>query len=148
MDYLGQFANAPAHSLGDIIDLGLYHSELEATFKRRNAFEARESAAYRRAMARRAIVRDLVAGTMAEQRVDVLSYPVLRRRPAAIGEPQRGSTCQVSPSAGLPAISIPAGFTEDGIPIGVELLGAAWSEPQLLTMAFAYAQAGQPRRRP
>jgi amidase len=148
MDYLGQFANAPAHSLGDIIDLGLYHAELDATFKRRNALEARDSDAYRRARARRAIVRDLVVGTMAEQRVDVLAYPVLRRRPAAIGEPQRGSTCQLSPSAGLPAISIPAGFTEDGIPIGVELLGAAWTEPQLLAMAYAYEQAEHPRRPP
>ncbi len=148
MDYLGQFSSAPVHSLGDIIDRGLYHVELESTFKRRNADEARETDAYRRALVRRTVVRDLVLGEMKEQRVDVLAYPVLRRRPASIGEPQRGSNCQLSPSSGLPAISVPAGFTDDGLPIGVELLGAGWSEPQLLSLAYAYEQATHPRRPP
>jgi hypothetical protein len=43
---------------------------------------------------------------------------------------------------------MPAGFTSDGVPVGIELLGAAWSEPQLLAMAFAYEQATHPRRSP
>ncbi len=43
---------------------------------------------------------------------------------------------------------MPAGFTDDGVPVGVELLGAAWSEPRLLAMAFAYEQAVHPRRAP
>jgi amidase len=73
---------------------------------------------------------------------------VLRRRPAPIGEPQRGTNCQLSPSSGLPAISLPAGFTDDGVPIGVELIGAAWSEAQLLTLAYSYEQATHPRRPP
>jgi amidase len=148
IDYLAQFPNAPVHSLGDIMDRGLYHRELEANFKTRNAIEARESDAYRRARVRRATVRDLVAGALQEQRVDALAYPVLRRRPAAIGEPQRGTNCQLSASAGLPAISLPAGLTDDGVPIGVELMGAAWSEPRLLALAYAYEQATHPRRPP
>jgi amidase len=148
MDYLSQFPNAPVKSLGDIIDGGLYHAELETGFKRRNLPDARETDAYRVARVRRAVVRDLVAGAMQEHRVDVLAYPVMRRRPASIGEPQRGTNCQLSPSSGLPAISLPAGFTDDGVPIGVELMGAAWSEAQLLTLAYSYEQATHPRRPP
>jgi hypothetical protein len=34
------------------------------------------------------------------------------------------------------------------VPIGVELLGAAWSEPQLLALACSYEQATRPRRPP
>jgi amidase len=86
---------------------------------------------------------------MREQKLDALAYPTLRRKAAIIGEPQRGAeNCQLSPSTGLPAISMPAGFTDDGVPVGLELLGAAWSEPQLLAMAFAYEQATHPRRAP
>jgi Asp-tRNA(Asn)/Glu-tRNA(Gln) amidotransferase A subunit family amidase len=148
MDYLSQFPNAPVKSLGDIIDRGLYHTELETGFKRRNQPEARETDAYRRARVRRGVVRDLAVGAMQEQGLDVLAYPVMRRRPASIGEPQRGTNCQLSPSSGLPAISFPAGFTDDGVPIGVELMGAAWSEPQLLALAYSYEQAVHPRRPP
>jgi hypothetical protein len=43
---------------------------------------------------------------------------------------------------------MPAGFTDDGVPIGVELLGPGWSEGKLLALAFAYEQATHPRRVP
>jgi Asp-tRNA(Asn)/Glu-tRNA(Gln) amidotransferase A subunit family amidase len=148
IDYLAQFPNAPVHSLTEIMDRGLYHAELETNFRIRSAVETRENDAYRRARARRTTVRDLTLGAMQEHGVDVLAYPVMKRRPATIGEPQRGTNCQLSPSAGLPAISIPAGFTDDGVPIGIELMGAAWSEPQLLALAYAYEQATHPRRPP
>jgi amidase len=36
---------------------------------------------------------------------------------------------------GWPGVSVPAGFTEDGLPIGVQLLGPADSEPMLLSLA-------------
>jgi hypothetical protein len=44
-----------------------------------------------------------------------------------------------------------AGFTPDGLPVGVELLGRSWSEPQLIKLAYAYKQApttGVRRRSP
>jgi amidase len=148
IDYLAQFPNARVHSLTEIMDRGLYHADLETNFRIRNAVETRENDGYRRARARRATVRALTLGAMQEQRVDVLAYPVMKRRPAAIGEPQRGSNCQLSPSSGLPAISMPAGFTVDDVPVGLELMGVAWSEPQLLGLAYAYEQATHLRRPP
>jgi aspartyl-tRNA(Asn)/glutamyl-tRNA(Gln) amidotransferase subunit A len=48
---------------------------------------------------------------------------------------------------GLPAISIPCGWTENGLPIGLQLIGRAWGEEELLTMALLFEQAHPELRR-
>ncbi len=40
--------------------------------------------------------------------------------------------------AGLPGISLPCGFTEAGLPMGLQILGAPWEEAKLLQIARAY----------
>ncbi|HBI21690.1 MAG TPA: Asp-tRNA(Asn)/Glu-tRNA(Gln) amidotransferase GatCAB subunit A [Legionella sp.] len=42
--------------------------------------------------------------------------------------------------AGLPALSIPAGFNRDGLPIGMQIMGTYFSEPRLLALAHLYQQ--------
>jgi aspartyl-tRNA(Asn)/glutamyl-tRNA(Gln) amidotransferase subunit A len=42
---------------------------------------------------------------------------------------------------GHPAISVPCGFTRDGLPIGLQLIGRAFDEATLLRIAFAYERA-------
>jgi aspartyl-tRNA(Asn)/glutamyl-tRNA(Gln) amidotransferase subunit A len=43
--------------------------------------------------------------------------------------------------AGLPAISVPCGFTSAGLPIGMQLIGQPFQEPDLLALAHQYEQA-------
>ena len=43
--------------------------------------------------------------------------------------------------AGLPALSLPCGFTAAGLPIGLQLIGQPFREADLLAMAHAYEQA-------
>jgi len=43
--------------------------------------------------------------------------------------------------AGLPALSLPCGFSRDGLPIGLQLVGKALDEATLLRVAYAYEQA-------
>ena len=38
--------------------------------------------------------------------------------------------------AGLPALSLPVGLDELGLPLGVQLIGDNWREPLLLNTAF------------
>jgi len=146
--YLARQPNAPVKSLGEIIDRGLHHQALDATFRLRNAPEKRETEHYRQAMIKRRTLRTAVLATFEEQRIDVLAYPTLRRKPALIGEAQAGTNCQLSATTGLPAISMPGGFTTDGLPIGLELLGGAWEEAKLLKYAFAWEQSAKLRRAP
>jgi aspartyl-tRNA(Asn)/glutamyl-tRNA(Gln) amidotransferase subunit A len=42
---------------------------------------------------------------------------------------------------GLPAISVPCGFTEAGLPIGLQIVGPHWGERKVLQLAHAYEQA-------
>jgi aspartyl-tRNA(Asn)/glutamyl-tRNA(Gln) amidotransferase subunit A len=50
---------------------------------------------------------------------------------------------------GLPAISVPCGFTTKGVPMGLQIAGERWREDLVLTLAHAYEQATEwHRRRP
>jgi aspartyl-tRNA(Asn)/glutamyl-tRNA(Gln) amidotransferase subunit A len=49
--------------------------------------------------------------------------------------------------AGLPALSIPCGFDEQGLPIGMQLIGKVLGEARLLEVAYAYEQATAWHRR-
>jgi aspartyl-tRNA(Asn)/glutamyl-tRNA(Gln) amidotransferase subunit A len=50
---------------------------------------------------------------------------------------------------GLPAVSIPCGFTSAGLPIGLQIAGPHWGETQVLRLAHAYEQATEwHKRRP
>ena len=43
--------------------------------------------------------------------------------------------------AGVPALSINCGFTSDGLPVGLQLVGRPFDEPTVLRAAYAYEQA-------
>ena len=45
--------------------------------------------------------------------------------------------------AGLPAISVPCGFSAAGLPIGMQLIGNVLDEPRLLQVAHQYEQAAK-----
>jgi aspartyl-tRNA(Asn)/glutamyl-tRNA(Gln) amidotransferase subunit A len=42
---------------------------------------------------------------------------------------------------GLPALSLPCGFTANGLPIGLQIVSRAWNEAGVLRMGYAYQQA-------
>lgn len=48
---------------------------------------------------------------------------------------------------GLPAISIPCGFSSEGLPVGLQIVGPAWNEARILRAAHAYEQQTDWRNR-
>ncbi len=146
-DYLADADDVPVKSLGEIIDGGLYHKVLSTRLSRANdAVENSED--YRRALAKRPHIRRTLLALMEDHGLDAIVYPTLRAKPARIGDRQRGTSCSLSAHSGLPAFSLPAGFTDDGVPVGIELLGKPFGEGELIAMAFAYEQRASPRRPP
>ncbi|WP_325340500.1 amidase family protein [Xylophilus sp.] len=147
-DYLQAQPTAPLHSLTEILDSGLVHQQLEAVLRLRDQPQQRDTPEYRQTLERREAARREILATLARLKLDALAYPPLQRRPAPLGEPQRGATCQLSATTGLPAVVLPAGFVPGGTPAGLELLSAPFTEPQLLGYAYAWEQQRHPRQAP
>jgi amidase len=50
--------------------------------------------------------------------------------------------------AGYPSITVPAGYTIEGEPVGITFTSTAYSEPNLIKLAYAYEQATSKRKAP
>ena len=146
--YLEATPGAYVRSLADFVSAGLYHGILEGGLARSLEVETLDTEDYRASLARRDEVRAAVTALLDERDLDALVYPTIRRTARPVGQPQPGSNCALSATSGLPAITVPAGFADDDMPVGVELLGRAWAEPRLLELAYAYEQGTRHRRAP
>ena len=146
--YLASHPAAPVHSLQEVLASGKFHPALKDNLTSSEAIDSRDTKEYVDHRLKREVLRQAIYKVMADNRVDALAYPTIRRKANLIGEAQPGTNCQFASNSGLPAIVVPGGFTSDGVPVGVELLGRAWSEPQLIKFAYAYEQATHHRRPP
>ena len=55
------------------------------------------------------------------------------------GDPNIGGASQPAAVAGYPSITVPAGWAH-GLPVGIVLFGAKWSEPTLISIAYGFEQ--------
>jgi amidase len=88
---------------------------------------------------------------MADANVDALIYPTWSNAPRLVGDlttPAGDNSQTPSPPAGFPAITVPMGWMDDALPLGLQFLGDAWSEPRLIALAYAFEQATLHRRPP
>lgn len=59
------------------------------------------------------------------------------------------ASCYLITLTGLPAISVPCGFTDDGLPVGLQIVGRRHADFEVLQLAYAFEQATQVgRQRP
>jgi Asp-tRNA(Asn)/Glu-tRNA(Gln) amidotransferase A subunit family amidase len=80
--------------------------------------------------------------------LDALAYPTATLEAAKLGEAQAHFNCRLAPVSGLPAISVPAGFGNHGMPVAIELMGEPWSEQKLLNLAYTVEQLAPTRKLP
>ncbi len=146
--YLEETPGAPVRSLAELVSTGAYHEIVENGLRSSLEVESLDTEAYRTRLVRRDTARATITALMAENDLDALLYPTIRQTARPVGEPQPGSSCAVSAVSGLPAITVPAGSADDEMPVGLELLGAAFEEPKLIGMAYAFEQATGHRRPP
>jgi aspartyl-tRNA(Asn)/glutamyl-tRNA(Gln) amidotransferase subunit A len=88
--------------------------------------------------------------------VDLLAMPATIRTATSIesaekDDPTLGLTRLTAPFdlTGQPACSVPCGFTEQGLPVGLQLVGRRFDERTVLRAAHAFeTESGVSRRRP
>jgi Asp-tRNA(Asn)/Glu-tRNA(Gln) amidotransferase A subunit family amidase len=95
-----------------------------------------------------------VSGKMAELNIEAILYPLQKVLVSLVGVPQPERNGTLSNGTGFPAVCFPGGFSTPtatapiGVPVGAELLGREFSEPLLLSLAYAYEQAAKIRKLP
>ena len=146
--YLTSRGDAPVTSLGDILSRGLFLAELAGDLSSLNASPDTTSPGYATALANRARLQAQLQQWLTEHELDALVYPTVRYEPMLIGNPQDDPNCEPSANSGFPALSVPVGFTERGLPVGMELLGAPLSDARLVAIGYAWEQLARPRRPP
>lgn len=101
-----------------------------------------------------ALVRSFIDGLLESKKLDAIVYPTSPRRPSRIdADSSSRDTRSVSPIrlanlTGFPDLVVPAGFTGNGLPVGISFLGTAFSEPKLLALGYAFEQVTKARRLP
>jgi len=146
--YLAGVPNAPVRTLGEIVARGQFDRELEVRFRSADTFPALPNAAHSITLARQTALRARMEYLLDSLKLDAVAYPTVRQKPVFPGQVQPGSTCPLGAQSGLPSIAMPVGFTADGLPVSVELLGKAFSDVRLVQLAYAYEQTGARRRAP
>ncbi len=156
--YFAQHANAPVKTLKEIMLAGTVNPWRARTMIGLVG-KSTSDPAYLTVMKSREALRVAILKLMADQRLDVLVYATYDAPPTPIAidvltNPRpvdgysRGDNRSLSPSLGFPALTVPAGFSDDVLPVGLEFLGRPYSEAQLLGYGFAFEQATRHRRPP
>src|SRR4051812_15605640 len=77
----------------------------------------------------------------------VLPFPVELEYPTEIGGVPQDNylewmrSCTVISATGCPALSVPGGFTDDGLPVGLQVIGAPRADRRILEVGHAFEQA-------
>jgi amidase len=146
----------PVTSFRQLVDSRTASPDIQKTMEAEIAIEdGLANATYRERMLNRDKLRVLVAGKMAELKLDAILYPLQRVLVAPAGQPDQPERNGVlSHGTGFPAVTFPAGFSAPtasaplGVPIGAELLALDFSEARLLSFAYAFEQAAHARKPP
>ncbi|MFS0891510.1 amidase [Peribacillus frigoritolerans] len=151
-DYLASLgSNAPVKSLTDIINSKKYDPSIEsALIARNNKVSLETDQEYQDIITNRPkLAKENIMATFNENKLEALVYPTSTALPEVIGKNQgAGNANRLSPYSGYPALSVPAGFSDNGLPIGMELLGKEFTEPTLIKIAYSYQEGTHHRKEP
>jgi len=134
--------SAAVSSLADVIAFNEAHTEQCLQYGQGLAINAQASAGLNSAAYQADRLRDItlsrvsgIDAAMEQYQLDALITPA-------------SAAAKLTGKAGYPVVTVPAGFTDDGQPVGISFIGGAWQEPRLIALAYAFEQTGTYRRNP
>ncbi len=153
--FLRERPAAPATSVKDIVARNAFHHLTDLLKDIGDGPDnVDDNPEYLRGRIRQEEWRRTLVSMMAKADIDFLVYPTVQvpaptradlaaKRWTALDFP---TNTVIASQTSLPAISIPVGFTDTGLPVGMEVLGRQFSERALLRFARAWELASNPRK--
>jgi amidase len=147
---------APVHTLAEAIEFNERHRDRVMPYFGQEIFLQAEAkgplteAAYKQALAACRSRREGLDAVLAKHKLDALVAPT--HGPAWLidlvnGDAGSGGSSSLAAVSGYPSLTLPAGFVF-GLPVGISFIGAAWSEPTLIRLAYAFEQQTKVRKPP
>ncbi|HCE56512.1 MAG TPA: amidase [Prolixibacteraceae bacterium] len=156
--YLQEHPGAPLKSMAEIIEFNKKNSDREMPWFAQEIFELAQTKGdlnteeYLKALAdsKRFTGKEGIDAVMEKHNLDALIAPT--NGPAwtidwVNCDNFNGGSSSPAAISGYPNITVPMGFVH-GLPIGISFFGRAWSEPVLLSIAYAFEQATKHRKVP
>ncbi|NLV98507.1 MAG: amidase [Synergistaceae bacterium] len=148
----GLRADAPVHSVEEILECGKFHPGIEENLKKALSLDV-GTAEYNQKLVRQAAMRTRFMKIMAEHELDALVYPHQQQLVCKIGDGQQQRNGVLCSATGFPSIAVPAGFAPSekapiGVPVGLEIAGRPFSEGLLIEIAYSFEQLSQFRKAP
>ena len=148
-EFLSERASAPMQTINKIVDSGRYHRKLDllegiADGPNDPASDPDYARAY---IAREEFMR-LVVNIMAREQLDALVYPTAQVAPPTREDTDSGlwttlnfpTNTLIGSQTWMPAITVPAGLTISGLPVGLEILARPYDEPTMFRIAYGFEQ--------
>lgn len=138
----------PYNSVDEIYEADAYHEDLDLikAIADYDAVPEEDPDFWRKTVGQESLRRDILE-TFAANDLDAIVFPNVRVIPPKISElGDRYTTANyptntpIGSQSQCPGISVPGGLTDDGLPVGVEILGMPYDEHKLVEMAYAYEQ--------
>ncbi len=146
----------PYDSIRELYEAGAYHEGLDLIQDIAETTDDPESELdyWRSTLDQESFRRDVLE-TFAVNDLDAIVFPDVQVVPPRISElGERYTTANfptntpIGAQTQCPAISMPGELTEEGLPVGIELLGTSYDEHRLVEMAYAYEQVTATRESP
>ena len=151
--------NAPVKSLAEVIAFNDRHAATEQRWFDQDMFIKAQAKGpltddeylKARALCLKVARDDGIVAVLQQHRLDALIAPTggpAWRADLVVGDHYvGGGSTTPAAVAGMPSITVPAGFVH-GLPVGLSFFAGAWSEARLLALAYAFEQATKARRAP
>ncbi len=101
------------------------------------------------------MIRAAMMALFTKHKLDAIVYPTSPRRAGTIARtvPLTSGTMGDSPTSianmtGFPDVIVPAGMTDDGLPVSISFFGPAWSDGKMIGYAYDFEQATKAIRLP
>ena len=148
----------PYDSIDDIYKAGLYDKNLEliAAMVEDGPTMPEEDPDYFRKLALGAEFQQILVNLIASHDLDSICYPSCQVLSPTHEELRNGrwtvlgypTNTIIASHSRLPSICLPAGFSEGGVPVGMEMIAPPYHEPDLIRLGYSFEQLTNWRRPP